>query len=44
MYNIGLCYSKGNGVIQVFDQSILWFRKAADKGHARAAKRVQNKK
>jgi hypothetical protein len=35
-FNFGLLYSSGQGVPQDYAQTLIWFRKAADQGDARA--------
>ena len=35
-YNLGVAYAKGQGVLQDYTQTKLWFEKAADKGHIAA--------
>jgi TPR repeat protein len=35
-FNLGLLYSSGEGVPQDYVQALIWFRKAADQGDARA--------
>ena len=41
MYNIGFYYSSGKGVNQSNDEAMKWYRKAADKGHVRAAQIIE---
>jgi len=35
-FNLGNCYSHGNGVLQSFEEAVRWYRKAADQGYAKA--------
>ena len=35
-YNLGVCYEKGRGVTQSYDEAVKWFRKAAEQGYSRA--------
>ena len=35
-YELGMAYSKGEGIRQDYRQAVAWFSKAADKGHADA--------
>ena len=34
--NLGVCYAKGQGVPQSYDEAIKWYRKSADQGYRRA--------
>jgi len=36
MFELGLCYEKGLGVLQDHAQAAQWYRKAADAGYAGA--------
>ena len=35
-YNLGVCYERGDGIDQDFEQAVYWYRKAADQGDAKA--------
>ena len=35
-FNLGCCYSNGEGVSQNYEEAAKWFRKAAEQGHAKA--------
>ena len=36
MCNLGWCYETGNGVEQSWEQAVLWYRRSAEEGDARA--------
>ena len=36
MYNISLCYSFGEGMVQSHRQARKWMKRAADRGHSKA--------
>ena len=40
MYNVGLCYSEGDGVEKDKEKAFEWYLKAADKNHAQGAYKV----
>ena len=35
-YNLGICYDNGYGVEKDLSEAVIWFRKAANQGHAEA--------
>jgi len=35
-FNLGACYSKGDGVAKDAEQAVLWYRRAADAGNTHA--------
>jgi TPR repeat protein len=38
-YNLGVMYEKGQGVLQDYEESVKWYRKAARKGVILATRR-----
>ena len=42
MFNIGMCFEYGHGVIQSDDSACEWFRKAASRGHIEALDKIES--
>ena len=40
-YNLGVCYENGRGVTKSISEAVKWYRKAAEKGHARAKEKLR---
>jgi TPR repeat protein len=43
-YNLGRCYSNGISVEQKDAEAMIWFRKAAEQGHAEAQTQITTSK
>ena len=41
-YNLGFCYSNGNGVEQSYEEAVKWYQKAAEQGNAYALERLES--
>ena len=40
-HNVGVCYERGDGVVQSFTEALKWYRKAAENGYEKSRKAIK---